>query len=348
MTADPARDGSERDRLRFWHPVLRSDTLRPGCADAVEVAGRKLALFRTRAGQLGAIVDECAHRRMKLSLGKVEDDRLICPYHGWSFTRDGAGESPSAPKMHACVTSYDCAESAGVIWVKARGAAQPLPSIVMNGWTFVGALFKPVRAPLELVIDNFGEIEHTIATHADFGIERARAAEAVVQIESIEDALTVRNSGPAKMPPFDTRFAVWVRPGDLFHSNYTFRFDPPRSSVDHFWTNGTTGQERLLKYHIVHYFVPTNETSTTIVTFGFLKTRRPLLRLLSGLMRGRFRRKFLHTVNEDAFLLENLADQSTDLTGMTLSRFDRVLSLTREGLRRVYNGDAASDVTRKS
>jgi len=328
--------------LRFWHPVLDSRMLRPGRAGAIELAGRKLAVFRSNGNQLGAIEDQCAHRRMRLSLGRVEDERLACPYHGRSFTRDGQGESPSAPKMHACVTSYDCAETAGVIWVKARGGGSPPPSFTMDGWMFTGAVFNRVRAPLELVIDNFSEIEHTVTTHADFGIDRDRAAEAVVKLESTEDAITVLNHGPAKMPPFDTRFAVWVRPGDLFHSNYTFRFDPPRSTVDHFWTSGATGRERLLKYHVIHYFVPTDERMTTIVTFGFLKIRRPLLRLLGRQMAALFRRKLRHTVDEDAFLVENLADSSTSLEGMTLSRFDRVLSLTRERLHRNYLGNASN------
>ena len=46
------------------------------------------------------------------------------------------------------------------------------------------------------------------------------------------------------------------------------------------------------------------------------------------------------TVAEDAFLVENLADQSTELAGMTLSRFDSVLAMTRERLRSIYCGNS--------
>jgi hypothetical protein len=41
-------------------------------------------------------------------------------------------------------------------------------------------------------------------------------------------------------------------------------------------------------------------------------------------------------VDEDAYLLENLADQSPRLDGMKLSRFDQILGLTRERLKRIY------------
>ena len=47
------------------------------------------------------------------------------------------------------------------------------------------------------------------------------------------------------------------------------------------------------------------------------------------------------TVDEDAFLLENLADKSPGLDGMKLSRFDPILGMTRERLRRIYDGTPA-------
>jgi phenylpropionate dioxygenase-like ring-hydroxylating dioxygenase large terminal subunit len=322
--------------LDYWHPVLSSRDLLPSRAVGVKVAGHSLALFRAGGGAAGAVADQCAHRRMKLSLGTVQRDKLVCPYHGWSFDGQGRGESPGASRLRACVTSYDCAESHGVLWVKSRGRPHKLPAPAMDGWDFVGAVFNQVGAPLELVIDNFSEVEHTVATHPDFGFDAARADEAIVELEIEDDALTVRNRGPAKMPPLDTRLAVGVRRGDHFHSNYTFRFDPPRSSVVHFWTEPRTGRERMLKYHVFHYFVPVDVATTTIVTFGFLKIRWPLIRHLGPSLGWLFRRKLRRTVDEDAYLLENLADQSPRLDGMKLSRFDRILGLTRERLKRIY------------
>jgi vanillate O-demethylase monooxygenase subunit len=222
------------------------------------------------------------------------------------------------------------------IWIKADANGENPPTLAMDGWKCVDPVFKRMRAPLELVIDNFSEIEHTVTMHPVFGFDPARAGEAVVELEARDDSITVRNRGPAKKPPLDTRFALALRRGDHFQSNYIFRFDPPRSSVTHLWTNPRTGQERMLKYHVVHYFVPEDEMTTIIVTFGFLKIRWPLFRHLGPQMGRMFRRKLRRTVEEDAFLLENLADKSPDLAGMKLSRFDPILGLTRERLRRIY------------
>ena len=324
--------------LNYWHPVLASRELTADRPVAIRVGGHSLAIFRAGDGQIGAVEDQCAHRRMKLSKGRVELGRLVCPYHGWTFDCDGQGESPSAPRLHACVTSYRCAEAAGVVWVAARDSRQELPALTMDGWDFVGAVFNHVRAPLELVIDNFSEVEHTVTTHPHFGFDRELAGQAVVEMETGDDFVTVRNRGPAKMPPLDTRIAVGLRRGDRFHSNYTFRFDPPRSSVTHLWTNPRTNRERMLKYHVFHYFVPQDEVTTTIVTFGFLKIRWPVFRHLGRQAGWLFRRKLRQTVDEDAFLLENLADKSPGLAGMKLSRFDPILGLTRERLARIYYG----------
>src|SRR5215216_2254525 len=203
-------------RLQYWHPVLGSRDLRAATVRGIKVAGVSIAVFRSEYGQLGAVVDQCAHRRMKLSLGNVQQGKLVCPYHGWSFTREGAGESPSAPKMHACLTSYDCAEAFGVIWLKAHGTAHELPRLQTNSGDFVGAVFNKVHAPLQLVIDNFSEVEHTVAMHSQFGLDPARASEAIAELESADDSVTMRNRGPAKMPPCALRVAGRIRAGDHF------------------------------------------------------------------------------------------------------------------------------------
>lgn len=329
-------------RLDYWHPVLDARRLPSGRPIGVTVAGRSLALFRAE-GQAAAVDDQCAHRRMKLSVGTVCGDRLVCPYHGWSYDRDGRAESPSAPKIQACVPSYDCAERSGVIWVKSRRTAQELPTLDLTGWDFAGAVFNLLRAPLQLVIDNFSEIEHTVTAHPHFGFDPAAADSAVIEMHGGEDFVTVRGYGPAKAPPIDTRLSVGFHRGDRFHAEYTFRFDPPRSAVTHWWSDPRSGLERRLKYHVVHYFVPEDDEATRIVTFAFLKIQWPILSSMGSHMGWLLRRRIWQTVQEDAYLVEQLADKSTSLAGMRLSRFDAILGLTRTRLRRIYDGVADED-----
>ena len=327
--------------LSYWHPLAASRSIPRSRVIRKKLCGVPIAVFRAETGELGALVDECAHRRMKLSLGKVCERRLVCPYHGWSFSREGQGESPSAPKLHASIVSYDCVEVAEVVWLRRGSENGELPGIETPADCLnAGVVFNRVRAPLELVIDNFSEVEHTVTTHPDFGFDAVRAAETVVELQTTPESVTVSNRGPAKLPPVNTRLALGgIRKGDLFHSNYTLRFDPPRSSVTHFWTDAKTGVERMVKYHVIHYFVPEDSTTTSIVTFAFLRLPAVLERWLGWPAGFLFRRKAHRTVEEDAFLLENLADQSPELRGMKLGRFDSVLRLTRERLQKIYYGD---------
>lgn len=324
--------------LRYWHPVLGSARLRPGCVIPIRIASLPIAVFRTAAGNLGAVDDQCAHRRMKLSEGRVEEERLICPYHGWSYRVDGHGQSPGTPRLQACVNSYECAEAAGAIWIKRRASDHVLDAPAAAEMRPTGVVFCTVRAPLELVVDNFSEIEHTVAMHPDFGFDRHRADEATVTLETSDQSVTIRSKGPAKMPPLDTRITGGIRRGDRFHSDFTFRFDPPQSNVRHFWIDSGKERPRLLEYRLVHYFVPVDATTTSIVTFGFLEIRRTLFSLFSGPVAWMFRRKLHRTVAEDARIVENLADLSTAVEGMKLGRFDAILGMTRERLARIYYG----------
>ena len=145
-----------------------------------------------------------------------------------------------------------------------------------------------------------------------------------------------------KVQPVEVQWNTAVlalRRGDHFHSNETVRFDPPRASVTHIWSDPHTGKERRLKYHLFFYFVPEDANATSVVTFGLLKIGWPVFRHFAGQMSWLFRRRIRQALDEDAFILDNLADKSPDLAGMKLSRFDKVLGLNRDRIERIYRGN---------
>ena len=65
-------------------------SLRPGEPLAVDLLGEALVLWRDSAGTAHAFFDLCIHRGTALSLGTVEGDEIVCPYHGWRYGSDGA------------------------------------------------------------------------------------------------------------------------------------------------------------------------------------------------------------------------------------------------------------------
>lgn len=119
-----------RGFARVWTPVLGSGQLgsRPV---PVMLAGEKLVLFRGAQGP-AALLDRCPHRGVALSLGRVREGCIECPFHGWRF--DGGGHvthvpwNPDAKQEKLGTTAVPVLEAGGLIWVyTAPGHERPEP-----------------------------------------------------------------------------------------------------------------------------------------------------------------------------------------------------------------------------
>ena len=61
-----------------------------GTAKAFEAQDTTVCIARVQ-GQLAALNDGCPHQGAPLSEGSIEDGRIVCSWHGWSFDpRTGA------------------------------------------------------------------------------------------------------------------------------------------------------------------------------------------------------------------------------------------------------------------
>jgi phenylpropionate dioxygenase-like ring-hydroxylating dioxygenase large terminal subunit len=326
--------------LDHWQPVARSRDLR-GKPVAVSIAGNTIAVFRTASGGLGALADVCPHRRMKLSAGSVAGERLQCCYHGWTFDAAGHGESPGTPKLTASTTSYDTREEHGLVWVKSRESDPPFPRLDTDGYTEIGASVLDAPAPLELVIDIFNEIEHSGTVHSAFGYDLARMDEVKVSVEVGEDSYRVINMGPTKPLGWLDAFLVGARRGDTFHDDWTTWFSPVYSVFNHWWTS-PDGRERMVRWRVYLFYVPTDDRNTRLFALSYARSRWPLPG--GGLRSARryIRYKTEAELRADVAILGKLADYDTGIAGLKLSRFDRTLGLTRERLARVYRGEYAA------
>jgi 3-phenylpropionate/trans-cinnamate dioxygenase ferredoxin subunit len=84
--------------------VAALDELAEGEGRCVEVAGRRIALFRIGA-EVFALADTCSHAEASLAEGDVFDDVVECPLHGAAFDiRTGAVLSLPATKPVAAYT----------------------------------------------------------------------------------------------------------------------------------------------------------------------------------------------------------------------------------------------------
>ena len=327
--------------LDHWQPVLLSARLRRGPV-GVTVAGAQVALFRTSTGEPAAVSDVCPHRRLKLSAGEVIGDRLRCRYHGWTFDACGNGESPAAPKLTACTTSYDVREEHGLVWLKTRDSDPAFPDIDAAGFFPICTLEHSIPAPLELAVDNFNEIEHSGTVHDTFGYDLDRLSEVQVRFETTDDSVRVVNAGPTKRLNRLFGWMLGVRRGDTFHDDWTTRFSPMYSVFDHWWTSPDGKRESMVRWRLYIFFVPQDDRTTRVFSVTFAKSRYPF-GPVGGLrpFRWYMRREIDREIRADVAMLHHLADYGTGIDGLKLSRFDKVLGLTRERIARIYRGAPA-------
>jgi 5,5'-dehydrodivanillate O-demethylase len=84
---------------RYWHPVAVAGELTDAKPiKAVKFLNEELVVYRDQAGKYGLVGEHCPHRLASLAYGRVDEEGIRCPYHGWKF--DGAGrclEQPAEP-----------------------------------------------------------------------------------------------------------------------------------------------------------------------------------------------------------------------------------------------------------
>jgi len=141
-TLVPPRDCSFGDSdwqvlARSWYPVAVAAEI--GAAPvAVRLLDERLVVYRA-AGRLVVAQDLCIHRGVPLSIGRVEDDELVCRYHGLRFGPDGACRAiPSAPGTvptpRMRIRVFPVAERYGLVWTSLDPAADPARIPIFPLW----------------------------------------------------------------------------------------------------------------------------------------------------------------------------------------------------------------------
>ena len=110
--------------LEGWYIACLSTNLKKK-PKAIKLFGRNLVAFRGKNNQASVMVDQCAHRGAQLSKGKVQNDCLHCPYHGWGYDSEGKvahipsidGSKPPKQGHAFRQRSFVTREVDGAIWV---------------------------------------------------------------------------------------------------------------------------------------------------------------------------------------------------------------------------------------
>ena len=166
-------------------------------------------LWRATGDKISAFYDLCLHRGAALSLGWIDGDTLVCPYHGWNYAGDGrCVKIPSLPPdreipAKARAKSYHVQERHSLVWVCLDEPLQDIPE------------FPP----------EVGDPTFTWSPYNSDGQWKANAAR---MIENLAD-FSPLSFGPCRYPrdPASVRVARDRHLKDLSKSGFLYEIDTP-------------------------------------------------------------------------------------------------------------------------
>ena len=161
---------SSSQELAWWWPVALEGEGGSGPLP-LQLLGRSLVLWRRPDGAPVLMADRCPHRGARLSLGRLAQGRLQCPYHGWQFDSSGACALVPAtpgftPPASSAVECFGVRQAHGLLWCDLSGqAGHALPDLshLPSRRLVYGPFDVATSAPR--AVENFLDTSHFAFVH---------------------------------------------------------------------------------------------------------------------------------------------------------------------------------------
>jgi len=302
------RAGINRNR---WYVIAKATEIRERPVGR-EIWSERVVLFRNRQGELRALENRCAHRLVRLSHGRVIDDRIECAYHGWQF--NGAGQCVHVPHLAAqtglpnCrVKTFPIVERHGFVWIFPGDPelSSTVSPTKMSEWDDLNEIPSWVkltsRAHFSYLIENLMDMYHG-SLHAQYQVWTAESLKQVVEAENqvmaIYDATTYY-----RVKDLGSILELFVPALRKLHSApLTVTYDYPnwQSSLgDDFkiFCLIRPVHERLTEAYLIHY--------TSVGKFAGLTNAPPAVRrLVKRALSNVAKRLLANLVRQDVLMIE--------------------------------------------
>jgi nitrite reductase/ring-hydroxylating ferredoxin subunit len=159
-----------------WYAVAWSSEVPAGTAVPIRALGRDLVAFRTSDGTVSLLDAHCPHLGAHLGHGgKVINDELQCPFHGWRFGSDGrctAASGNKRPRDGSTLLRWPTQEMHGRIWVWfSNSGAVPtwnLPTVLLDPglpWAPAGRIDRTFSSHPQDILENAVDPHHFLFIH---------------------------------------------------------------------------------------------------------------------------------------------------------------------------------------
>ena len=248
----------------FWHPIALSRDVQE-LPKAVTLLDVPLVIYRTDSG-VSVAYDHCPHRGAALSLGRMEEGNLVCPYHAFRYDSEGKctyipanGRDCKLPSRMRLIT-FKAAEKYGLVWACLQDTPrQPLP--IHEPFENLNKEFKLFH--IEPAIwntsalrhaENFNDLAHIHTIHdASFGDVNFPLVPNY-DVEETETGLYRQVTMPAR-----TRSLLSEPPEPAVPCEFTYTFTYPFSSALVISPPGTSAEE-----HVFDTISPISATSINV------------------------------------------------------------------------------------
>ena len=107
--------------MTAWKPICRVDDIPVLGARRVQRAqGLEVAVFRTEANEVFALLDRCPHKGGPLSQGIVFGHSVACPLHNWTI---GLCDGQAAAPDEGCTPKFQVKVENGQVFLDAHELA---------------------------------------------------------------------------------------------------------------------------------------------------------------------------------------------------------------------------------
>lgn len=255
-----------------WYIVAWSDEIVGAKILARRICDIPLAIFKAADGPK-ALYDSCPHRFAPLSMGKLENDSIVCGYHGLGFNGSGTcTTNPHGPITKSmCVKSYPAIERHRAIWVWLGDAEKSNPDMIpdldfqdVEYETALSFGYLHGEADYKLYVDNIMDLSHADFLHANtLGGSFVGTKQ---EVKEEETTVTVRWS-QKDMKPNALHISIGTFPADARVDRFTeVKFYAPCTMVlTSAFGELNVEEHDYLKTYGAHVMVP--ETESTVHYF---------------------------------------------------------------------------------
>ncbi len=234
--------------------------------------GLGIVMYRLADGQVVAMEDRCPHRSMPLSAGELQDDHIVCAYHGMKFNPQG--DCVQVPSQATCpramgVRTYVALERGPLVWIWMGDVATadesrlpPQPWLTSSDWeNSKGYMY--LKASYVRLHENLLDLTHLSFLHAkSFGTPDYASAAYETEIGDGQFAV-MRDVVPTTLPP------VWAEPTGLKGVGQAARIvrsqfrSPAMHEVSVSFYDCTLPEDERSTFRIRTAHLPTPETATS-------------------------------------------------------------------------------------